>query len=147
MAEAAGLAVGVIGFGFQVCAGLTKYVHALRSREEESSSLKQQVGQLESVLQAINARYAEIHPDDISAFAGAIDRIAKCDDDLQAIQQLIAKLFGSPQGAVSGSTRTKVKGKAKELFYPLQKDEVVQIHNRLCNVIASLQLAFQDINL
>jgi chromosome segregation ATPase len=141
----AGLATGVVSLGLQVCGGITSYLDALKCREQDIASARQQTDCLDKALQVVEASLPQPqqeHQAPTAAVRGCLD---SCSQELEALQTLVAQLAG-PDQALSGG-REKIQALSKKLCYPFNRPKIEQLEMRLRNTNATLQLALQALGM
>ena len=142
----AGLAAGLVSLGLQVCGGLTQYLDALDSRDQDMVSVRQQTISLQNTLRAVEPSLAQLQPDHQAATATVCDCIAECKSELRALVTLVTDLSGCDHPPTAGC-RDKLKSQGKKLLYPFSRPKVNQLETRLRNANGALQLALQTLGL
>ncbi|KAF3763937.1 hypothetical protein M406DRAFT_243576, partial [Cryphonectria parasitica EP155] len=94
---------GVIGFGLQVCNGVSQYLDAIKERENDLESARRQAQHMKSLLALSKAalnRTGQGHGQSTSFGQIIVDA---CEPQIQALENLVTKLAsGSPSSADQG---------------------------------------------
>lgn len=145
MAEAAGLAVGVVSLGIQITNGITKYVDALNCRDKDIASVRRQNDAFQALLNNIEASLSRFQISPEVATDAVRECLESCKKELGDLESTVADLNACDQP--EASRRGKLKSQGKKLLYPFSRPKVEQLEARLGNANATLQLALQSLGL
>ncbi|KAK8070639.1 hypothetical protein PG997_010842 [Apiospora hydei] len=135
--------VGLASFGLQVSGGISTYLDALKCREGELEAIRRQNAALRNTLAAIEATSTTIQHLSPRAAAAAAQTISSCADDLSALELFVAHLSESDLS----TWRLRLKGKARKLHYVFDRPKINQLHTRIAQSKAALQLAVGQLEL
>lgn len=140
------LALGCISLGIQVGQGIAAYLGAIRSRDEEIRSVKQQAESLELVVREIDHLVTQNEHLLHKLSPGTLQCLQACENGLKTLDSLGNRLSGRPLSAISG-LREKTREGIKLLKYPYARSDLMKVRDQLGRSLASLQLAAQYLNL
>ncbi|KAH6634622.1 hypothetical protein B0J18DRAFT_26054 [Chaetomium sp. MPI-SDFR-AT-0129] len=141
----AGLAMGVVSLGIQVCGGITSYLDALKCRKQDIASVRQQTKCLETALQVVEVLLPQLqqeHQGPTVVVRGCLD---SCSQELKALHTLMAELAGPNQAP--SKRRENIQALSKRLLYPFNQPKIKQLESRLHNTNTTLQLALQALGM
>ena len=145
MAEAVGLAVGVASFGIELCGGLIIYLDSLSERKDEIIALVSQTHLLEVVLGALRDTCLKYESNHSEAAKIASKCLLACEEDLNAVRNIMAKLCG--HFIADPNLKQVLKEKAKQIVYPVRRPALDQVLNRLTRISQIVQSALQNLTL
>ncbi|KAK7936639.1 uncharacterized protein PG986_015077 [Apiospora aurea] len=131
MAEAFSLAAsaaGLISFGLQVTSGITIYLDAVESRQDELASVKRQNDALAASLNIIKAAAASSRSGPNHHGQAITTSIQSCEAELRAVEALLAALANCDNTA---TWRQRLLSKKKKLSYVFDRPKVQQVVQRL----------------
>ncbi|KAJ1323475.1 NACHT-NTPase domain-containing protein [Microdochium nivale] len=154
MAETAGLALGAISLGIQVCKGIITYADAVRGKTDDLKSLDQKAKTLADTLDLVSKTLQRIQATATNAnstiavsLVAAICRSAKsCESSLNELEGFVAKYAGGCP--VSSPTfRQKCGDVFKTFKYGFNQREVAEMEFKLAGVNSTLLVGLQSLNL
>lgn len=140
-----GLAAGLVSLGLQTCSGITTYLGAIKCRAEDITSIRRQNDALNSVLQAIKPSLSRLPSDHQASVAAVQSCFQSCETELKALKTLVDGL--AQNNASNATVKDRIKGQAKKLSYPFNRQKLQQLESRLNQANAGLQLALQSLGL
>ncbi|KAK8135217.1 hypothetical protein PG984_007229 [Apiospora sp. TS-2023a] len=144
MAEPLSLAAsvaGIVSLGIQVTTGISKYLDAVESRDEELRSAKQQNEALENTIAVIEKVTAKLEPTSPDAAATARQSLVACKDRLKSLKDIVAELT-SPNGS---TLRSRLK--SSKFHYVFDRPKVQQLSVILGQTNSAFQLALEGLGL
>ncbi|KAF7523138.1 hypothetical protein G7054_g11866 [Neopestalotiopsis clavispora] len=119
---------GLVSLGFQVCSGITTYLDGLKCRAEELESARKYEQSLRASIQAIG----DISPDLIvhhqKSSAAVATCIRPCNDELKALECLVAGLCDDKTGHLS--LLDKAKASKKRLTYAFDRPKLSHLQTK-----------------
>lgn len=145
MAEAVGLAAGLVSLGIQVCAGISTYIDAIKARAEDTASVKRQVQHFELVLQ--NAKEALVN---LNSTHGILTTVAagcltSCEVELKSLKDFVEELIDD--GPSQPNFRDKVREQTRKLTYPFNRTKLSHLETKVSLVNGTFQAALQSLSL
>ncbi|KAK7919984.1 hypothetical protein PG985_008006 [Apiospora marii] len=140
LSQAASVA-GLVSLGIQVTTGISKYLDALDSRDEELRSATQQNEALRNTVTIIEKaveRLDQVSPDASSA---AKENVKLCKECLDNLETFVARLAGSDVG----TWRSRLK--TGKFHYVFDRPKVLQLSARVSQTNSDLQLAVEGLGL
>jgi cysteinyl-tRNA synthetase len=141
----AGLAVGVVSLGLQVAGGITGYIDALHFRDQDISSVRRQNDRLQKTLRVVETSISQLQCDHQDATAEVQECLNSCNNELKALESLVANFTACDQSTTG--QKIKIKDKGKKLLYPFSRPKLEQLETKLRDANAALQLALQTLGL
>ncbi|KAK7973826.1 hypothetical protein PG989_015674 [Apiospora arundinis] len=134
---------GLTSLGIQVTGGISTYLDALKCRDEELETIRRQNGVLRSIIASIETTSFAIQSLPLSAAAAAAQSIKSCTEDLDELEIFVAQLSGSDLS----TWRLRLKDKSRRLHYALDRPKISQLHTRIGQSKATLQLVVAELEL
>lgn len=145
MAEAAGLAAGLVSLGIQVCAGITTYLDAVKARAEDLASVKRQVHNFESVLRNVKDALVKVdssHGTTTSVITGCL---ASCEAELKSLKDFVQELTGDDHSQTN--FKDKVREQTRKLAYAFNRTKLHALETKVSLVNGTFQTALQSLSL
>ncbi|KAI0594823.1 hypothetical protein F4775DRAFT_572051 [Biscogniauxia sp. FL1348] len=136
----AGLGLSIASLGLQVCGGITTYLDAVRCRDEEIASVKQQNETLIKTLQVIRNSLS-CHAS-TSPLPDAMSTCLKLFETRLGDLQILATELTNTHRPDDGLGK-KVKDQGKLIWYPFKRPKLQQLEDKLSRANEALQLALQ----
>ncbi|KAK7932606.1 hypothetical protein PG985_003318 [Apiospora marii] len=132
---------GLVSLGLQVTSGITKYLDAVKCRDEELSEIRRQNGLLKDTLGVIEKTATQLDqvPPDVAAATQRI--IESHHDSLNKLETLIAQLASSDVG----TWRARLKDKAGKLHYAFDRPKLQELCHQATQTQSALQLALEGL--
>lgn len=157
MAEAAGLALGAISLGLDVCKGILTYADAIRSQTDDLGALERQAKTLKNNLDIVSnilARYtnrlSSSHEKtdtlDHAAYTAVQDSVALCESDLQAVHSFITE-HARGCSVDSPKFRDRCRDGYRSLKYGFRTAKRQEVEQRLAHVNCILLVSMQGLGL
>lgn len=140
------LALGAISLGIQVCEGISTYVSAISSRDEDIESVRRQSQDLENIIHSIDSLIDHNDFTHTLSSPGVLRCLQTCDTDMKALDKLGRELVGRPLSSVS-SLREKAKEGFKLFSYPYSRSKMITLRDQLGRSLTSLQMMSQYFDL
>ncbi|KAK8018871.1 hypothetical protein PG991_008061 [Apiospora marii] len=133
---------GLVSLGLQVTSGITKYLDAVKCRDEELSEIRRQNGLLKDTLRIIEKTAAQLDqvPPDVAAATQRI--IESHHDSLNKLETLVAQLTSSDVG----TWRARLKDKAGKLHYAFDRPKLQELCCQAAQTQSALQLALEGLS-
>ncbi|KAJ1326948.1 NACHT-NTPase domain-containing protein [Microdochium nivale] len=153
MAETAGLALGAISLGIQVCKGIITFADTVRSKTDDLISLDQKARTLADTLDLVSKTLQRIQPTVTNAnsttavsLVAAIGRSTKsCESSLEELERFVTKYSGC---SVSSLTFKRKCSKVFKTFkYGFNQREVAEMEDKLASVNSTLLVGLQSLDL
>lgn len=146
MAELLGVAAsvtGVLGFGMQVCSGVSKYLEAVKAREKELRSARANAARMTQLLDAAQRSSSALAPrHDLSA--EPVRRcVAACEHEIRALDDLLSSLSCSFATSTGANVRERLKQHARTATYAFHRDGIDRLQTQMSRVNEALQTALQ----
>ncbi|KAF9771513.1 hypothetical protein IL306_010836, partial [Fusarium sp. DS 682] len=147
MAEPVGItgtAVGIVSFGLQLYTGISEYLDAIKTRDEDLRQAYQYVKDLRTSLIAIEDAMNGINDHHTTAKNAVEECKTSCETELKALEKLLYDLKGSPVDPADGIAQAK--SSIRKLSYPFKKKNISRLEERLNstnNVLKMAMLALQ----
>ncbi|KAI1874012.1 uncharacterized protein JN550_002591 [Neoarthrinium moseri] len=138
-------AAGLTSLGLQVLSGVTSYVDAFKSRDQDIVSIKSKITVLKNTIEVIRASSSNLqsrHPESVSAVT---QNFTVCETALNALGQFASKL--SNDNTTTRDSLAGFKTFGKQIRYPLDRPKLKELTQRLDETIETLQLALQALGL
>ncbi|KAI1868955.1 hypothetical protein JX265_006934 [Neoarthrinium moseri] len=138
-------AAGLTSLGLQVLSGVTSYVDAFKSRDQDIVSIKSKITVLKNTIEVIRASSSNLqsrHPESVSAVT---QNFTVCETALNALGQFTSKL--SNDNTTTRDSLAGFKTFGKQIRYPLDRPKLKELTQRLDETIETLQLALQALGL
>lgn len=158
MAEAAGLALGVVSLGLEVCKGLITYVDAVRGQTNELESFANLANSISADLEAARSiaewidATATVNLSGLSSSSSSSSHTAveqcirACEHDLNAIQEFIVE-HAAGCAITSPGFRDKCREGYKKLKYGFRGAKRAELEKRLSRVNGVLVTGLQTLNM
>ncbi|KAK8877534.1 Ankyrin repeat-containing domain protein [Apiospora arundinis] len=134
---------GLTSLGIQITGGISIYLDALKCRDEELEAIRRQNGVLRSIIASIETTSFAIQSLPLSAAAAAAQSIKLCTEDLDELEMFVAQLSGSDLS----TWRLRLKDKSRRLHYAFDRPKISQLHTRIGQSKATLQLVVAELEL
>jgi hypothetical protein len=135
-----GTAVGVVSFGLQLYSAVATYIDALDGRKDDLASAHAQLDSLRDSLTTIQSALPV--SSSVSTSTSTVPPIVtQCKTELDQLERLLQDLIGSN---TSGS---KLKERMKTLKFPLRRDSLMKLEDRLHKTNSVFQTALSVLNL
>jgi hypothetical protein len=148
MAEPVGItgtAVGIVSFGLQLYTGISKYLDAVKGRDEDLQQAKQHANIFQASLKAIGEMIPKVKDDYATAKHVVEECKRSCEAELKALEALLKDLQG-PLGLLDGPI-AKVKGSMRKWSYPFKKNNITRLEERLESMNSFLKTALSTLQL
>ncbi|PVH79597.1 hypothetical protein DL98DRAFT_655347 [Cadophora sp. DSE1049] len=142
--SAAGTAVGIISLGLQVSQGLITYYSHFKAHDEEIAYIVRKSQALQSLLQALDGplRKAEAERGNVSMQVRC--SVVACEAGLKRLL-VAAEKYGI--SSIPATIEDKLRALRKRALYPFKRDNLDELNITLEELIRSLQLALDILNL
>ncbi|KAK6856593.1 hypothetical protein PG995_006780 [Apiospora arundinis] len=134
---------GLVSLGIQVTGGISTYLDALKCRDEELEVIRRQNVALRSTITAIETTTSAIQTLPHNTATAAAQGIKSCTDDLGVLEAFVAQLSGSDLS----TWRLRLKDKSRRLHYAFDRPKISQLHTRIGQSKATLQLVVAELEL
>lgn len=141
----AGTAAGLVSLGLQLYGEISKYIKAVKGREEDLRAARQNAEILRKCLNAIKGATASTNLTPTVSKDAVNECVASCIDELKQLEELLTRLRGSTAPADTLSSKFKAKG--RQFIYPFHKDSVVDLEKRLASTNDVLQTALHALRM
>lgn len=141
MAEAVGLAAGLVSLSIQVCAGINTYLDAIKCRAEDIASVKRQVHNFDGVLRNVQS----VLDGADSTNRVLIDCLDSCQIEVKSLEDFVHKLTGCDPSQVG--FKDKVREQARKLKYPFNRTELNRLETKITHVNGIFQTSLQSLNM
>ncbi|KAK6064801.1 hypothetical protein SCUP234_12858 [Seiridium cupressi] len=136
---------GLISLGLQVSSGIIQYLDAIKCRAEELDAARRYVQIIESTLEAINGFPSRLQVQHQQSLATISACLRPCEDELKALETLIAKLSNS--GNANPDLIDRVREQTKKLAHSFNRTKLSQLEEKLNRAVEVLQLAVQSLGI
>ena len=143
----AGTAAGLVSLGLQLYGGISKYLDAVRARDEDLAFAEQNLEHLKRTIddvQAASSRWEGICPNSSPPVVKAVNW---CRTQLDALQQLLSELQRNTDGASGSDRKAALRAKRKQYAYPFKRESISKLEKRLQISSDALQRALQVLGL
>ncbi|KAF4946472.1 hypothetical protein FGADI_11110 [Fusarium gaditjirri] len=141
----AGLALAVVSLGLQVTVSITDYFGSLNNRDQDLASIIQQNDTLRKTLQVIESSISRFQNDHRTATEALRECLDTCNEQLKALESLVAELITDDRGTTGRKNNARNKG--KKLLYPFHRPKLEQIAAKLHHINETLLLGLQSLGL
>ncbi|CAI0655254.1 unnamed protein product [Colletotrichum noveboracense] len=141
----AGTAAGLVSLGLQLYGEISKYIKAVKGREDDLRVARQNAEVLKKCLNAIKGATSSTNIAQTASKDAVEECVASCIDELKQLDELLTHLRDSTTPADSLSAKVKAKG--RQLMYPLHKDDIVDLEKRLTSTNDVLQTALHALGI
>ncbi|KAF0324191.1 hypothetical protein GQ607_008621 [Colletotrichum asianum] len=141
----AGTAAGLVSLGLQLYGEISKYIKAVKGRDEDLRAARQNAEVLRKCLNAIKGATSSTNVAQTASKDAVEECVASCIDELKQLDQRLTRLRGSTTPADSLSAKVKAKG--RQLMYPFHKDDIVDLERRLASANDVLQAALHALGM
>lgn len=144
--DIAGLAIGAVSLGLQICGGIITYVDALRGQIDEVDSLGRVTKSFETNLRAIQYLVNQSEPPLSAISKSAVEEcLVSYESELRVIEEFVSKLAGCP------ISNPKFRDKCKEAFskvtYPFHSERRSELERRIVAVNGALNTSLQTLGM
>ncbi|KAK4163435.1 hypothetical protein QBC43DRAFT_319578 [Cladorrhinum sp. PSN259] len=140
-----GLTAGLVSLGLQISEGAFKYIDALKCRNEEIATARQQIDSLKELIQTIDMTSQQFQTGYPAVTTAVHNCIATCKTELMALENLVAELSGRNQSTTGA--RANLKGHGKRLMYPFERSKIEGLEKRLDQANGKLMLVLQTLGI
>lgn len=154
MAEAAGLALGVVSLALTVCKGVITYADAVKGKSSACASLDRKAKALtytlDVVCQTLNRLKATSSNKQNTATIPTLNAIAasirSCEADLQELDKFLDEYSTTSAGPSSSSQGTSRKV-YKFLKFGFHEGDIGKMESRLTNINSTLVVGLETLNM
>ncbi|KAK9770744.1 hypothetical protein SCAR479_12535 [Seiridium cardinale] len=118
------------------------YLDAIKCRAEELDAARRYVQSIKSTLEVINGFPSRLQVQHQQSLAAISACLKPCEDELRALETLIAKLSNS--GNADPDLIDRVRERTKKLAYSFNRTKLSQLEEKLNRTVKALQLAVQS---
>ncbi|KAM0814100.1 putative Fungal N-terminal domain-containing protein [Seiridium cardinale] len=136
---------GLVSLGLQVSSGIIQYLDAIKCRAEELDVARRYVQSIKSTLEVINGFPSRLQAQHQQSLAAISACLKPCEDELSALETLIAKLSNS--GNADPDLIDRVRERTKKLAYSFNRTKLSQLEEKLNRTVKALQLAVQSLGI
>ncbi|KAH0427141.1 hypothetical protein CcaCcLH18_09888 [Colletotrichum camelliae] len=141
----AGTAAGLVSLGLQLYGEISKYIKAVKGREEDLRAARQNAEVLRKCLNTIKGATASTNLTQTASKEAVDECVVSCKEELKQLEELLTRLRGSTVPADTLSAKVKAKG--RQLMYPFHKDSIVDLEKRLASTNDVLQTALHALGM
>lgn len=141
----AGLVVGVVGFGLQTMETCSKYLDAIKCREQELASLRNDVIRFTELLQNLESLTVATDASHHKASKTIKACISDCHTHLKSFEELLNKV--AKANHTSTGLAGKLKSQSLKMSYAFNKGDLLRLEGQLTKANTSLQTALQTLGL
>lgn len=135
-------AAGLVSFGVQVVSGITKYLDAVRERNDDVASAEQQVVRTKELLNAVVKVTAKLERDH-STSAAFLRNTSSIKTELRALDEMVRNLSMIHFPSQTHDVLEKAHVQAKKLIYPFHRSTMNRLQSRLSRVNEMIQASLQ----
>lgn len=144
MAEVAGIAVGVVSLGLQVCHGITSYYQPCKNQDHIIADFLGDVDNLNKSLEVVRSGLFKIDQSQFGLIQQAEGNIAACDAATKRLDALLAKCR---QTTVPLNIKERAQMLARKAAFPFRLSTVKELRDTLKALQANAALAIQALQL
>ncbi|KAI3327144.1 hypothetical protein HD806DRAFT_550738 [Xylariaceae sp. AK1471] len=145
MADAAGLAVGVISLGLQLYAGVAGYIDSFKDRKNQLAAISAQTRNFQASITALQNVLPSITAKQTDGGAAASLALKTVEEELWALKLFLNKLEDSSSPAAG--TSTTIQGHKNKLTYPFHRPRLEKLQKKLESANNALQTSIQVLGL